>query len=269
LKTIRETKSGDVTLRLVQTANAFVGLAIKAGEIKAREDGADSDDVWRRIHDAASRLNPLFIGYSSARARFLHFFPDGFSGARYVEMERAYKLVAKNMLDEVAPLAGVTSGANLREGVFAVFNKINLLSPFEKIRVRELMLSSDADAFMRLSADFTEGDRKSALHALKQLLQPHDCAKWTVVTFLPFLWKPEEHVFLKPTMISTFAERVGHGFAKVYRADLDIDVYDALLDLAVEARTKLSDMAPRDMIDIQSFMWTVVEYKEEDAPAVV
>jgi hypothetical protein len=232
LKTIRETKSGDVTLRLVQTANAFVGLAIKAGEIKAREDGADSDDVWRRIHDAASRLNPLFIGYSSARARFLHFFPDGFSGARYVEMERAYKLVAKNMLDE-------------------------------------LMLSSDADAFMRLSADFTEGDRKSALHALKQLLQPHDCAKWTVVTFLPFLWKPEEHVFLKPTMISTFAERVGHGFAKVYRADLDIDVYDALLDLAVEARTKLSDMAPRDMIDIQSFMWTVVEYKEEDAPAVV
>jgi hypothetical protein len=87
------------------------------------------------------------------------------------------------------------------------------------------------------------------------------------VTFLPFLWKPKEHVFLKPTMISTFAERVGHRFAKVYRPDLDIDVYDALIDLAVDARTTLSDMAPRDMIDIQSFMWTVVEYKEEDAPA--
>jgi hypothetical protein len=125
LKTIRETKTGNTTLRLVQTTNAFVGLAIKGGEIKAREEGPDSDDVWRRVHDAASRLNPLFIGYSSARARFLRFFPDGFSGARYVEMERAYKLVAKNMLDEAAPLAGVTSGANLSEGVFAVFNKIN------------------------------------------------------------------------------------------------------------------------------------------------
>ena len=95
-----------MTLRLVQTANAFVGLAIKGGEIKAREER------WRRlttsggaIHDAASRLNPLFIGYSSARARFLHFFPDGFSGAPYVDRERAYKLAAKDMLDKAAPLA--------------------------------------------------------------------------------------------------------------------------------------------------------------------
>jgi hypothetical protein len=139
-------------------------------------------------------------------------------------MERAYKLAAKEMLDKAAPLAGVADGTNLGEVVFAVFNKINLLSPFEKIRVRELMLGSDADAFVRLSADFADGDRKSALRALKQLLQPHDCAKWTVVTFLPFLWKPEEHVFLKPTMILTFAERVGHRFAKVYRPDLDIEV---------------------------------------------
>ena len=58
MKTLRETKSGDVTLRLVQTANDFVGLAIKGSEIKAREDGADADDVWRRIHDAAARLKP-------------------------------------------------------------------------------------------------------------------------------------------------------------------------------------------------------------------
>ena len=61
-------------------ANAFVGLAIKDGEIKAREEGADSDDVWRRVHDAASRLNPLFIDYPSARARFLHFLPRRFRG---------------------------------------------------------------------------------------------------------------------------------------------------------------------------------------------
>ena len=61
--------------------NAFVGPAIKGSEIKAREDGPDADDVWRRIHDTAARLNPLFVGYSRARARFLRFFADGFSGA--------------------------------------------------------------------------------------------------------------------------------------------------------------------------------------------
>ena len=71
-----------------------------------------------------------------------------------------YKLAAKDMLDKAAPLAAVACGANLGEAVFAVFNKINLLSPFEKIRVRELMLGSEADAFVRLSADFADGDRK-------------------------------------------------------------------------------------------------------------
>ena len=55
-------------------------------------------------------------------------------------MERAYELAATEMLNKVAPLAGGAGGANLGEAVFAVFNKINLLSPFEKIRVRELMI---------------------------------------------------------------------------------------------------------------------------------
>ena len=87
------------------------------------------------------------------------------------------------------------------------------------------------------------------------------------MTYLPFLWRPNEHVFLKPTMIQDFAERVGHRFASVYRPDLDIEVYDTLLDLAEETRAKLADMAPRDMIDIQSFMWTVVKYEEKDKPA--
>jgi hypothetical protein len=267
LKTICETKSSDITLRLVQTANAFVGLAIKGQEIKAREDGADADDVWRRIHDAAARLNPLFIGYSSARARFLHFFPEGFAGAAYLGGERDYKLKAKETLDKAAPLVAVETDAQFGEGVLSAFNKTNLLSLFELVRVRDLLHGPDADAFVRLCAAFTLGERKTALAGLRKLLQPHDCAKWTVVTYLPFLWKPEEHFFLKPTMISTFADRVGHRFAQVYRPELDVEVYEALLDLAADTRTQIADMGPRDMIDVQSFMWTVVEYKEEDKVA--
>lgn len=204
MKTIRETKSGDMTLRLVQTGMPLSGLPSKAARSRLESRAPTPRTYGGRVHDAAARLNPLFIGYSSARARFLRFFADGFSGAPYVEMERAYNLAAKEMLDKAAPLAGVAGGANLGEAVFAVFNKINLLSPFEKIRVRELMLGSDADAFVRLSAAFADGDRKSALRALKQLLQPHDCAKWTVVTYLPFIWRPETHMFLKPKMLAGF-----------------------------------------------------------------
>ena len=267
MKKLRETTIDGLTLRLVQTDKTFAAIVIKGSEIKAREDGEDADDVWRRIHDAAARLNPLFIGYSSASARFLHFFPEGFAGARYVEMERAYKLLAKKVLDEAAPLERVEHAAGMGEGVLTAFKKTNLLSPFEQMRVADLLRGTDADAFVRLCGVFTRGDRKPALRALNDLLKPHDCAKWTIVTYLPFLWRPDAHIFLKPQMIKDFAGRVGHRFAWAYEPDLDADVYEALLDLATETKHEIASLNPKDMIDVQSFMWTVMKYKEEDRVA--
>jgi hypothetical protein len=93
-------------------------------------------------------------------------------------------------------------------------------------------------------------------------LKPHESAKWTVVTYLPFLWRPEQHMFLKPEATKDFAERVGHRFASVYEPGLDIAAYDSLLDLAVQTATELADLNPRDRIDVQSFIWVVGDYKE-------
>jgi hypothetical protein len=261
-------KIGDLTLRLRRTSHGFAAVVIKGSEIKAREEGVDAEDVWRRIHDAAARLNPLFIGYSSARARFLYFFSEGFTDADYVSKERNYKVDAKTILEKAAPLASVKSSKEFGEGVLAAFRRTNLLASFEQMAVTQLLRGTDADAFVRLCAEFTLGDRKTTLHELKALLKPHNCAKWTIVTYLPFLWRPDEHIFLKPMMIQNFAERVGHRFASVYRPDLDVEVYSALLDLAEETRAELADITPRDMIDIQSFMWTVLKYTEEDKTAL-
>lgn len=264
MKTIKETKLGDFVLRLVETGKEFAGVVISGKEIKARENGTNPDEVWRQLHDAAVRLNPLFIGYSSARARFLHFFTEGFSGDYFSREERAYKLKAKEKLDESLPLSTASNGKGLGEAALAAFRATNLLFPVEKAQMKDLLRGPDADLFVRLSAEFAEGDTKVALEELRVLLKSHNCAKWTVVTYLPFLWKPEIHMFLKPMVMKTFAERVGHRFANDYVPELDITVYESLLDLANQTGSKIADLGPRDMIDIQSFIWTVVEYKEED-----
>jgi hypothetical protein len=98
---------------------------------------------------------------------------------------------------------------------------------------------------------------------MESSLKPHDNAKWTVVTYLPFLWRPEEHMFLKPEVTKDFAERVGHPFAFHYEPRLDIAVYDSLLDLASKTANELADMRPRDRIDVQSFIWVVGDYNDE------
>lgn len=264
LKTIRETKVGKATVRLVQTQTGYSGVVFLDGKRKALEEGDGADDVWRRIHDAAARLNPHFVGYDGARSRFLHFFPQGFEGADYSGHERAYKLKAKSKLDEAAPLCEAAKGHGFGEAVLSAYRATNLLSPFEKTRLEPMLRGPDADAFIQAAASFANGDVKGGLAAMTTVLKPHDNAKWTVVTYLPFLWRPEEHVFLKPTMITAFAERVGHPFADAYKPELDPAVYESLLDLARTTKEKIADLGPRDMIDVQSFMWTAVEYTEED-----
>jgi hypothetical protein len=56
----------------------------------------------------------------------------------------------------------------------------------------------------------------------RTLWQPHDDAKWTVVTYLPFLWRPGAHMFLKGEVTTEFAARVGHRLADDYEPRLDI-----------------------------------------------
>jgi hypothetical protein len=88
-------------------------------------------------------------------------------------------------------------------------------------------------------------------------------AKWTVVTYLLFLWRPDTHMFLKPEVTKDFAARVGHRFASDYEARLHLPVYESLLDLVAKTAPELSDLKPQDGIDIQSFIWVVGDYRED------
>jgi hypothetical protein len=110
------------------------------------------------------------------------------------------------------PVEKAASGSGYAEAVLSGY-QTNLLSPFEKMRVRDALRGPAADDFIQAAARFTLGESKPALKAMESVLKPYDAAKWTTVTYLPFLWRPEQHMFLKPETTKDFAERVGHRFA--------------------------------------------------------
>ena len=263
LKTIRETMIGKATIRLVETGAGYTGLVFVGGVVKSRIEGSDADDVWRRLHDEAARSNPGFFGFDGARRRFLRIFHDGFSSPAYFREERDYKLAAKEKLDARVPIETALDGKGLGEAAFAVFQATNLLSPFEKVRMQEVLRGPHADRFIRGAARFTVGDTRRGLSAMEQALKPHEVAKWTAVTYLPFLWRPDAHMFLKPMVTKDFAGRVGHGFANDYSPRLDEAVYLGLLDLVGTTEREIADLDPRDRIDIQSFIWVVGDYDVE------
>jgi hypothetical protein len=76
---------------------------------------------------------------------------------------------------------------------------------------------------------------------------------WPVTTVFGFLARPERHFFLKPNVTRKAAREYGLPFE--YRSRPNGESYAELLELARTVRKDLRDLRPRDMIDVQSFLW--------------
>ena len=76
---------------------------------------------------------------------------------------------------------------------------------------------------------------------------------WPMVTVWGFLAQPRTHIFLKPTVTRAAAAKYGYDFR--YRSRPDWETYASLLELAELVRRDQRDLGPRDMIDVQSFLW--------------
>lgn len=267
MKTIREESIGRATLRLVETGTGYAGVILYDGKLKARVDGDGPDEVWDKLRAEAAKSSPDYFGFDGARNRFLTFFPGGFTSEEYMGQERNYKIEAKEMLDDTVPLEAARSGTGLGDAIRTVFNKTNLLSPFELVRLKDVLSGDQADPFVRGAAKMASGEIEEGLREMEQALKPHDVAKWTAVTYLPFLWRPTDHMYLKPEITKDFSERVGHSFHNNYETQLKAEVYESLLDLADTTAAEISTLGPQDRVDVQSFMWIVGAYDlERDMP---
>jgi hypothetical protein len=245
-------------LRIVQQGGHIYGMI----DGKIFLQGDDQTEVWKLLCNEADKDNAKYFGFDGARNRFLHWFKGGFSSPALVKAERNYKWDAKVRLDAAAPLEKALTGSGYGPAILTVFQRTNLLSLFELVRMREVLQGPSADVFVRASARFTMGEMEDGLFEMQRALKPHELAKWTAVTYLPFLWRPDAHMFLKPEATKDFAQRVGHHFFHDYEPRLHLAVYESLLDLVVETEAEMGDLHPKDRIDVQSFIWVVGDYQD-------
>lgn len=268
MQTIREVIRGKLTLRLLKVSTGYLGAVIgdKTGRT-AHIKGTDAEDVWQRLQAEAVKADNSYFGFDGARLRFLKFFPQSFATATYATEERNYKVKAKQKLDTTVPLAEAATGTGFAADARKVYQATNFLTPIEKTKLGDVLKSPSGDAFVQAAAAFALGGGAPALHDMDRILRPFDCAKWTFVTYLPFLWRPDAHAFLKPVVTKDFASRVGHRFAVDYEPQLDFAVYESLLDLYRHTEMEIADLHPRDRLDTQSFIWVVGAYVEDAATA--
>jgi hypothetical protein len=206
-------------------------------------------------------------GPIACRRKFLRFFPDGFGDETYIDWERGYKEAAHERWQ--SELGASEFRALLKRGDYAevarravtIESRTNLLFSFEKMALRDAVkLGDGAEIFARGLYDFLHG-RRPTLHRFEQWCatvgalprRQTRVLTWPVVTVFGFIAQPDEHVFLKPNVTRTAAGEYGFDFQ--YASKPNWETYASLLEFARTVERDLADLEPRDMIDIQSFIW--------------
>jgi hypothetical protein len=206
-------------------------------------------------------------GPARCRAKFLRFFPNGFRDETYLDWERGYKWRAHEHWEE--QLGRTEFRALLKAGEFReiaaravkIESRTNLIFSFEKMALRDAVKPlAGARAFAQGLYDLLHGagtleekfDRWCDVVGALPRRQTR-VLTWPLVTVFGFMAQPATHMFLKPTVTRIAAREYGFDFQ--YKSRPSRATYADVLEFARVVRRDLADMRPRDMIDIQSFLW--------------
>ena len=261
---------GGAILRIETQGGGFRGALIRKGSPVTPQEDDDLTALHARLRNEAGKLHPDYVGMDGAIARFLTFFQE-LSDPVFRANERSYKEEAARKLSAAVTLdrARQTS-TDEAIAVRKAFNT-NVLSRFELARLHALLGSEQGPAFVRAAARFTDGDLSGGLAGMVAAIAPHGRHSWPMLTYLPSLWRPDEHMFLKPLATIDYAQRIGHRFQYDYSAEAVPAVYESLLDLFTTTRRALERLAPAadlDGIGVQSFIWVVGSYTDADRPTL-
>jgi hypothetical protein len=237
--------------------------------MRCRREDENSDRGERTTIMATKSGLHLPASRSARRCRekFLDFFPDGFRDPTYVETERAYKWKAHTSWEShVAPILregplAPGSPVDLAREVVRIESRTNLLFSFEKMALRDAVSSAiSARQFVDhlakwLYARGSESERFATWCDAVATMPRRQTRvlTWPVTTVFGFIARPRVHLILKPNVTRRAAE--AYGYPLTYRSVPNSETYLSLLRFARELRHDLRDLRPRDMIDIQSFLW--------------
>jgi hypothetical protein len=208
-------------------------------------------------------------GPAACRRKFLRFFPKGFRDETYLAWERDYKCETHQRWEEVLNKAEFRRLLAKRE-----YSEIAARAVRVEQRSRHSMIFSFEKMALRDAIKSAAGVRAFATGLYELLHGPgNDEARfvawrdtvaalprkqtrvltWPLVTVFGFIAQPDRHIFLKPNVTKIAAQKYGFDFR--YESRPNWETYASLLEFAETIRRDLRDLKPRDMVDLQSFIW--------------
>jgi hypothetical protein len=209
----------------------------------------------------------LSRGAIRCRRKFLRIFPEGFHDPEYVELERNYKWRAHEAW--MAALAVTLFRELIEQGKYAeiasraaaIESRTNLLFSFEKMALRDaIRTKAGARCFSEGLYDLLHGKGTAEARFTRWVdtlaglpRRQTRVLTWPLATVFGFIAAPSKHFFLKPRVTQAAASEYGYDIRYVSLPNWS--TYSEILAFAGTVRRDLQDLEPRDMIDVQSFLW--------------
>jgi len=215
-------------------------------------------------------------GALKSRRKFLYYFPGGFQDETYLDWERNYKWKAHQQWEELLSrnelrqLLKQKEYTEIAARAIRIESRTNLLFSFEKMALRDAVKSgAGARLFSQGLYDLLHGslnmDERFAnwVEVIGSLPRKQTrVLTWPLVTVFGFIAQPQIHIFLKPNVTRIAARKFGFDFH--YKTRPSWDTYSEFLQFGQIVRSEVADLRPRDLIDIQSFIWVLGSDEYED-----
>jgi hypothetical protein len=200
----------------------------------------------------------------ASKALFLRDYPEGFYDQAYLDHERKGKVAAHALAldligrETLGELVAEKKYEEIGKRVQKVVNATNLIFPNEKLAFKKCLkdpqnLELFSEHLYQLL--YGEGDLEARFVSFAGTLGEIKVAKWATLTYFLFIVFPEKYIFIKP-IVTLLAAEIS-AFEIHFRPDLNWKTYRSVLSFSKYFQDGLKDLKPRDMIDIQSFMWCI------------
>ena len=206
----------------------------------------------------------------SLQKYFLQEFPGGFNGDKYHAQERDYKdaghVLAIELLNQESfkQLLQANNYEEIITRALNVVNKLNLMFPNEKMALKDRLKKETAQeqfAHSLYSLLYGTDDLEGRFQGWIRTLVSIGADKWPTASYFLFIVHPDKYMFIKPTIIQAVADM--SSFPIAYTPSLNWNTYNKILKFSEYLKQRIHELEPKDMIDVQSFMWCIMRFDEE------
>jgi hypothetical protein len=260
---VLENSNGN-TVRVFFVGTGEKTLSLKHVQpIKVKGNEADNT-ILDNLKTSKSTNGIKYQSLNQSIQFFLKEFPDGFYGKKFNENERDYKVKAHDLAIELLGkevfhgLLEAECYVEIVKRALKVANATNLIFPNEKMSLKDGLKTHEAQqqfCMALYSLLYSEEKLENLFVVFSNVLEDIDAAKWTTATYFLFIIHPDKYMFVKPK-ITQYSSALC-GCEVNYKPQLNWLTYKSVLGFSEYIKSEISQLKPRDMIDVQSFMWCI------------